>query len=743
MMPIRPPCHVLPAAASVFVLVILAIGARAYGAQAASPDPPLTVVPAPVRASRQPGHFGLSARTVIRVDRTTHELGHGLADALAPATGLHLAVSSGRGPQGSHDSGAIVLRTDATLLPKLGPEGYRLDVTPRRVAITGGAAAGVFYGIQTLRQLLPVEIFRKSRVPHVEWNVPCVSVEDYPRFVWRGAMMDVSRHFMPREFVEKFIDLLALHKMNTFHWHLTDDQGWRLEVRKYPRLTDVGAWRKETVLGRPGRDEAQTAYDDERHGGYYTQADVREVVEYARERFVTIVPEIEMPGHSQAAIAAYPALGNTDAAPDVSRTWGVHKNILNAEDATIHFMQDVLAEVMEIFPGRFIHVGGDEADKTQWRASGRVQSRIKALGLQDEREMQSWFIRQMDAFLAAHGRRLIGWDEILEGGLAPGAAVMSWHGVAGGITAARAGHDVVMAPTTHTYFDYYQSQDRQSEPLAIGGFLPLEKVYAFEPIPPELDARLAKHVLGAQGQIWTEYIKGPKQVEYMAFPRAAALAEVVWTPPARKDFADFAKRLDTHARRLTAFDVAQRPSATEQTSGIDWTPLFNGKDLTGWHLRKPDGPNGWIVADGIYLNTPPSTDIQTDAEYNDFDLHVEFKVIPGATGNSGVYLRDKYEIQILDSFGKPPTDSGCGALYRRIAPAVNASRPAGEWQTFDISFIGRRLTVIHNGQKVLDAVDVGPMGTGAAGKRPDGPGPLRLQGDHDAVAFRNLRIHRR
>jgi hexosaminidase len=737
MMPIRPLRCGLSIAGFVFVLVT---GARASDAQAARTDQPLPIVPAPVRAVRQPGHFGLSGGTVIRVDRTTQELGHVLAGTLAPATGLRLAVSPGQSAQVSRASSAIVLRTDATLLPKLGPEGYRLEVTPRRVTIAGGAEAGVFYGIQTLRQLLPVEIFRKSRVPHVEWNVPCVTVEDYPRFVWRGAMIDVSRHFMPREFVEKFIDLLALHKMNTFHWHLTDDQGWRLEVRKYPRLTDIGAWRKETVIGRPGRDEAQVAYDGERHGGYYTQADVREVVEYARERFVTIVPEIEMPGHSQAAIAAYPKLGNTDDAPDVSRTWGVHKNILNPEDATIHFMQDVLTEVMEIFPGRFIHIGGDEADKTQWRASERVQARIKALGLQDEREMQSWFIRQMDAFLAAHGRRLIGWDEILEGGLAPGAAVMSWHGVAGGVTAARAGHDVVMAPTTHTYFDYYQSQDRQSEPLAIGGFLPLEKVYAFEPIPAELDAQLAKHVLGAQGQMWTEYMKGPKQLEYMTFPRAAALAEVVWTPPERKDFADFTKRLDIHAQRLKMLDVAHHPV---QTSGDEWTPLFNGKDLSGWHLLKKDGSNGWVVADGVYLNTPPSTDIQTDAEYNDFDLHVEFKVIAGATGNSGVYLRDKYEIQIFDSFGKPPTDSGCGALYRRIAPAVNASRPAGEWQTFDISFIGRRLTVIHNGQKVLDAVDVGPMGTGAASKRADGPGPLRLQGDHDAVAFRNVRIRRR
>src|SRR5262249_20440275 len=307
------------------------------------------------------------------------------------------------------------------------------------------------------RQLLPADVFRKSRMGHVEWTMPCVSIEDRPRFGWRGLMIDTSRHFMPKEFVEKFIDLLALHKMNIFHWHLTDDQGWRLAIRRYPRLTEVGAWRKETVVGRPSRGDTQNHYDGERHGGYYTQEDVREVVEYARERFVTVVPEIEMPGHSQAAIAAYPELGNTNEKLEVSKTWGVHQNILNPEESTIHFMQDVLTEVMELFPGRYVHIGGDEADKTQWRASERGQANNKKLGLGDEHEMQSWFVRQMDAFLTAHSRRLIGWDEILEGGLAPGAAVMSWRGVAGGVTAARAGHDVVMAPTTHTYFDYYQS----------------------------------------------------------------------------------------------------------------------------------------------------------------------------------------------------------------------------------------------------------------------------------------------
>ena len=488
------------------------------------------------------------------MDQATRRLGHVLADGIAPGLGFQLPVVTKGGA-----SGAIVLQTDQALSTKLGPEGYRLEVTPRRVTIRAAAPAGVFYGIQTLRQLLPSDNLRKAPVRRIEWTIPCVSIEDRPRFAWRGMMMDTSRHFMPKEFVEKFIDLLAFHKLNTFHWHLTDDQGWRLEIHRYPRLTEIGAWRKETVVGRPAKSSTDNAYDHERHGGYYTQDDVREIVAYARERFVTVVPEIEMPGHSQAAIAAYPMLGNTMTPLDVSTTWGIHQNILNPEDPTIHFMQDVLIEVMELFPGRFVHIGGDEADKTQWRESERVRARIKALGLKDEHEMQAWFTKQMDTFLAAHGRRLIGWDEILEGGLAPGAAVMSWRGVKGGIRAAQAGHDVVMAPTTHTYFDYYQARERESEPLAIGGFLPLETVYAFEPVPSELDREAARHVLGGQGQIWTEYIRTPKQLEYMAFPRVAALAEALWTPSDQKNFGDFAVRLGAHLQRLRALDVAYRP----------------------------------------------------------------------------------------------------------------------------------------------------------------------------------------
>jgi hexosaminidase len=514
---------------------------------------PIAIVPQPVSVKPGAGAFTVTAKTVIWTDRATAELGRRLAGYLEPAVGFTLPVRTGAANTGNR----IVLVRDPRLT-RLGPEGYTLEVAPGRVVVRAPELAGVFYGIQTIRQLLPPQIFREARVDGASWTMPAVRVEDMPRFQWRGLHLDVGRHFMPKEFVKKYIDLLALHKMNTFHWHLTEDQGWRIEIRKYPKLTEVGAWRKETIVGRQANDPAEWRFDGTKHGGYYTQDDVREIVAYAKDRFVNVVPEIEMPGHAVAAIAAYPERGIDLAPAEVATHWGVFDNILNPDDSTIRFMQDVLTEVMELFPSRFIHVGGDEADKTRWKASPRVQARIKELGLKNEDELQSWFIHQIDAFLTAKGRRLVGWDEILEGGLAPGATVMSWRGVKGGLAAARDGHDVVMTPTSHTYFDYYQTRDQQGEQLAIGGFLPLETVYAYEPVPAELEPQFVKHILGAQGQLWTEYLKTPKHVEYMAFPRACALAEVVWTPAAARNFADFSVRLTTHLQRLGIVDVNYR-----------------------------------------------------------------------------------------------------------------------------------------------------------------------------------------
>ncbi len=515
----------------------------------------INIIPKPVKCVSTGGVFTLTADTVIVAAGAAEPVGRRLAAALAPATGFWPKVVA----ESTRDAGVIRLRIERGLA-SLGTEGYRLSVTPRQVTIRAPQPAGLFYGTQSLRQLLPPAIFREAAVPGVDWTIPCVEIEDYPRFPWRGMMLDTCRHFMPKEFIKKFIDLLALHKYNTFHWHLTEDQGWRIEIKRYPRLTEVGAWRKETLVGRmewrnPNYVEA---YDGKPHGGFYTQDDVREIVAYAAARFVNVVPEIEMPGHAQAAIAAYPELGNTGEPIGVRTKWGISEHVFNVEESTIQFLQNVLAEVLDLFPSPFIHIGGDECPKTQWKASPAAQARMKELGLANEEELQSYFIRRMDQFLTAHGRRLIGWDEILEGGLAPGATVMSWRGEAGGIAAAKAGHDVVMAPNTYTYFDYYQAEDRDAEPLAIGGYIPLEKVYSYEPIPPELSAAEAKHVLGTQAQLWTEYMPDPKHVEYMAYPRACAHAEVAWTPPAVKDFADFQARLDEHLKRLAILDVNYR-----------------------------------------------------------------------------------------------------------------------------------------------------------------------------------------
>ncbi len=513
-----------------------------------------TLIPKPVKLIPMDGAFTLTADTIVVASGAASTISHTLAQAIAPATGYWLAVTS------SHSGANSIVIEIAPDLAHLGAEGYQLNVTPDKVTLRAPQPAGLFYGVQSLLQMLPPEILRQAPVEDVAWTIPCVQIEDYPSFGWRGAMLDVCRHFASKSFVKKFIDLLALHKLNTFHWHLTEDQGWRIEIKQYPRLTQVGAWRKETLIGKLDRIHPENdKFDGKPHGGFYTQDDVREIVAYARARFVNVVPEIEMPGHAQAAIAAYPELGNTGQQIEVGTTWGIYENVFNVEESTLQFLRNVLAEVLALFPSPFIHIGGDECPKAQWQASPQAQARMKELGLKDEEELQSYFVRRMDEFLTSQGRRLVGWDEILEGGLAPNATVMSWRGEAGGIAAARAGHDVVMAPNTSTYLDYYQSEDRSKEPLAIGRFIPLEKVYAYQPIPQELTPDEARHVLGAQAQLWTEYMPDTRHVEYMAFPRLCALAEAVWTPSAAKDYADFTRRLGTHLKRLSILDVNYRP----------------------------------------------------------------------------------------------------------------------------------------------------------------------------------------
>jgi hexosaminidase len=510
----------------------------------------ISILPEPVYLQVNKGLFEITEATKILVDPETSTLGNKLRDLLFPSMGFRLEVVEA--PAGRN---SIRLSLNASL-EALGEEGYHLLVDKQGVSIEAKSGAGIYYGLQTLRQLLPVEVFSSTAVEDIRWGVPCVEIEDYPRFQWRGMHLDVCRHFMPLDFVKKYIDLIALHKMNRCHLHLTDDQGWRIEIKKYPKLAEISAWREETLVGH--YNDQPRKFDGKVHGGFYTHEAIRELVSYAAARHVTLVPEIEMPGHSQAALAAYPEISCTGGPFKVSTIWGIRNEVFCAgNEQTFEFLQNVLAEVLDLFPGEYIHVGGDECPKDRWAACPKCQVRIREEGLKDEHELQSYFIKRMERYLAEHNRRLIGWDEILEGGLAPNATVMSWRGETGGIAAANAGHDVVMTPYSHTYFDYYQA-DPQHELLAIGGFLPLEKVYSYDPVPAQLDTERLSHILGVQGQLWTEYIPTPEKAEYMAFPRACAMAEIGWTPLDQKDFERFSKILAQHLRRLDYLDVNYR-----------------------------------------------------------------------------------------------------------------------------------------------------------------------------------------
>jgi hexosaminidase len=504
---------------------------------------PPALVPQPLRVRRTPGGFVVGPRPGIWWAPGAEEVGRYLLGAFSHVHGL-----APRPVLTAHEAQVRLVMGEA---PGAGAEGYRLAVTPGGITVAAEAPAGLFYGCQVLRQL---SLAPEAGAPAGVFALPCVEIEDRARFRWRGAMLDVARHFMPKAWLLRYIDLLALHRFNVLHLHLTDDQGWRLEIERYPLLTEVGSQRDDTMLR-----SNPPAYAGEPYKGFYTRAEMADVVAYAAERFITVVPEIETPGHASAAIAAYPELGNSGRPIAVSTRWGIHHEIFNTGPSTIRFLCDVLDEVLALFPSPWVHAGGDEAPKEQWQESHTAQRQIRALGLNDEAALQTWFLGEVGAYLAARGRRLVGWDEILEGGLPPGATVMSWRGEAGGIAAARLGHDAVMTPMRHTYFDHYQSRDRANEPHAIGGHLPLERVYGYEPVPAEIRGTAAEeHVLGTQFQLWTEYIRTPAHAEYMAFPRACALAEVAWDTSGRKDWAAFRGRLAEHLQRLDVLAVNYR-----------------------------------------------------------------------------------------------------------------------------------------------------------------------------------------
>lgn len=474
--------------------------------------------------------------------------------------GFALEIRSSKRPA----AGAIFLSATADQSRPVG--AYQLSVSKRQVTIKGNGLPGVFYGLQTVIQLLPPG--------HTDQlDLQAVEIIDRPRFSWRGMHLDVSRHFFPVEFVKRYIDHLARYKMNVFHWHLTDDQGWRIEIKRYPELQKISAFREGTRIGHYS--SVPEAYDTIRYGGYYTQDEVRDVVAYAAKRHITVLPEIEMPGHALAALAAYPELSCTGGPFKVGKTWGVFQDVYCPKEETFKFLENVLDEVCDLFPGTYVHIGGDECPKDRWKSCSHCQGLKKQLGLKDEHELQSYFVQRIEKFLHTRHKRMIGWDEILEGGLAPDATVMSWRGNQGGIDAARQGHDVVMTPTSFCYFDYYQSRN-PGEPLAIGGYLPLDRVYRCEPIPRELNQEERKHILGIQGNLWSEYIPDGAKVEYMTLPRMCAMAEVAWSDSASRNYDDFVERVTAHFKMLSFLGINYSKAVFDVESVVLPNPVGRG-----------------------------------------------------------------------------------------------------------------------------------------------------------------------
>jgi hexosaminidase len=519
------------------------------------------IIPLPQSMELRDGTFQITAGTHVYRDHDSRATARFLNERLRTSTGFQI-----EGSRRFFDSAAIpgaILLTTQNADTNLGPEGYELTVTTNSVVIRAPAQAGLFYGVQTLFQLLPPEIYSTNQVENVSWQIPCVEIKDWPRFQWRGFMLDVSRHFFNKSEVETLLDAMAMHKMNVFHWHLTDDHGWRIEIKKYPKLTEVGAWRKEA--GFVFDPKLTTAYGpDGRYGGFYTQEDIRDVVKFAAARHITIVPEIEMPGHSTAALSAYPQFSCTGGPFEPSTTAGIFNGIYDpAKEETFQFLADVIAEVAPLFPGKYFHIGGDEVPKDTWHNSADCQALMKREGLKNEEELQSYFVRRIEKIVEANGHSMIGWSEILQGGLPQNAAVMDWIG--GAKEAAIAGHDVVMTPTAYCYFDFCQSTNQAAEPKAAdwGGPLPLNKIYAFEPMPTNVPTELQSFVLGAQGNLWTEQISNFKQAEYMTFPRACALAEVTWSAKDARNWDDFMRRLQVQVRRFDELNINYRHAAVE------------------------------------------------------------------------------------------------------------------------------------------------------------------------------------
>ncbi len=593
------------------------------------------------------------------------------------ATGWKLQVLVG----GNEGSNQVYFKTDQVMAP----EGYSIDVQRNRIEIKASKPAGFFYATQTLRQLLPAEIESPQKLQNINWLVPVVNINDNPVFKWRGFMLDVVRHFFPKEDVLRMIDNLALHKINTLHLHLVDDQGWRIEIKKYPKLTSVGAWRVDREDKPWGSRPPQKAGEKATYGGFYTQADIKEIVAYAQAHFINVVPEIEMPAHVMSALAAYPQFSCKGVPLTVppGGVWPITDIYCAGNDSTFLLLQDVLSEVIDLFPSKYIHVGGDEATKTEWEKCPKCRKRIRDEKLKDVGELQSYFMKRMEKFVNSKGRTLLGWDEILEGGLPAEATVMSWRGFQGGIEAANQGHDVVMTPTSDCYFDYYQGPLDQ-EPLAIGGYLPLSKVYNFNPIAPELSAVGAKHILGGQANLWTEFVSTFKHAEYMTFPRIAALAEAVWSPKEVRNWDDFSRRIKLLMNRYDQLGINYSKSAYAVTAKPGFDPV---KKQLAVNLK------GELAGLEIHYTTDGSEPTNLSAIYTEPILLDKTSTLKAITFNDGIPFGKSMSLSLnlnkatikpvkyLIPYSEKYKGSGEYTLVNGIRGTTNHSD--GEWQAWE------------------------------------------------------------
>ena len=595
------------------------------------------ITPKPVFISPRPGSFTINEKTIIaynQSNKSIEEVVSWFQDFIKNGSALELQTTEIDDLQSSTNT--IVVQQNPTFSDKMGEEGYRIKVKSGVITINANTSKGVFYAFQSLRQMMPVEIEKTGTMKKI--TIPGVDIQDSPAYSWRGMHLDVSRHFFTTEFVKEYIDLLAFHKMNVFHWHLTDDNGWRIEIKKYPKLQEIAAWRvnredeawRDATPPKPGEEAT--------YGGYYTQEEIKEIVAYAAQRQIMIVPEIEMPGHSCEVLAAYPGLGCNGSGYYVQPGgyWPNEDIFCAGDEKVFEFLEDVIDEVVELFPSPYIHVGGDEATKTAWEYCPKCRMRMQHEGLNNVDELQSYFIRRMEKYVISKGKKLIGWDEILEGGLAPEATVMSWRGLEGGVKAARSGHDAIMCPVSHCYFDYYQA-DPEFQPVAIGGLITLKKVYSFNPTPSALNEEEAKHILGGQGNIWTEWISTPEHVEYMALPRMTALSEKLWTKENRCEWTDFRRRLENIFLRFDAMDV----NYCEGSFRVDVQTTYDSVQQGFWISLSTEA-----FADHIYYTLDNSQPDSSSTEYLEPFLTKNSTIINAVAYKDGKLREKAHPIQI-------------------------------------------------------------------------------------------------